>query len=100
MQQQESVPETMVFGTGTMGKKIPEERLLALKKRLDLLHRKILNGYFLVTQNHRLSEEPPPVLHALLIREIRSDTAGLEFEINKQLQQVCGIVLPLFHVLR
>jgi len=37
MQQQESVPETKVFGTEIMGKKIPEERLLALKKRLDLL---------------------------------------------------------------
>jgi len=43
MQQQESVPETKVFGTETMSKKIPEERLLALKKRLDLPHCKILN---------------------------------------------------------
>lgn len=31
------MPETKVFGTGTMSKKIPEERLLELKKRLDLL---------------------------------------------------------------
>lgn len=31
------VSKTLVFGTETMGKKIPEERLLDLQKRLDLL---------------------------------------------------------------
>jgi len=31
------VSKTTVFGTETMGKKIPEERLLELQQRLDLL---------------------------------------------------------------